>query len=201
MLRLRHSGPALPCVCLLLLLTGLLLPWLVSPSASMTLNAYDLAEWASLHPAQTHTNPPLLASLLLRIQLVIFCALTSCMANGKRMRFAAALCVLALAVAQLPPVEFVYDLGSLNYRQQFGCALASLVPGLGLLRWAVGRLRVWTVLAGSVVGAATAVAGMLQALEVYGLVGGVGGVGAGLWLCVAAYLCLAGVCARDLRNP
>ena len=201
MQRNQRDLPALLCVCLLLLLTGLLLPWLVAPSASMTLNAYDLAEWASLHPAQTQTNPPLPASLPLRIQLVIFCALTSCVATGRRMRIAAAIAIVALAIAQLPPVEFVYDLGSLNYRQQFGCALASLVPGLGLLRWAGGRLRAWTVLAGSVVGAATAVAGMSQALDVYGLVGGVGGVGAGLWLCVAAYLCLAGVSARDLRNP
>ena len=42
-------------LALLLLIIGLcgyLLPWIVAPSSAMTLNAYDLAEWTSLHPLQ-----------------------------------------------------------------------------------------------------------------------------------------------------
>lgn len=47
-------------------LLGYAQPWIVAPAASMTLNAYDLAEWASLIPAQRGTAPPLLVPLLLR---------------------------------------------------------------------------------------------------------------------------------------
>ena len=197
--RLQHSGPALPLACLLLLMAGLLLPWLVAPSASMTLSAYDLAEWVSLHPAQTRANPPLLASLLLRVQFVALCAATGCLPFGKGMRIGAALAIVLLAIAQLPPVEFVNDLGSLNYRQQFGCAIASLILGLGLLRSSGGPWRGWAAIAISVIGAATAVAGMSQALDVYRLVGGAGGIGAGLWLCIVAHLCAAGLGAREIR--
>ena len=53
-------------------LAGYVLPWIVAPSAALTLNAYDLAEWTSLHPLQRQTSPPLLAPLELRLQLVIF---------------------------------------------------------------------------------------------------------------------------------
>jgi len=61
----------LPAMLLLLGLLGYLLPWAVASSAPMTLNAYDLAEWTSLHPAQRQTTPPLLAPLRLRAQLAI----------------------------------------------------------------------------------------------------------------------------------
>ena len=110
----------------LLGLLGYLLPWAVASSAPMTLNAYDLAEWASLHPAQRQTTPPLLAPLLLRAQLVV---LSSIIALSVSQRWVAAAAVVALALAQLPPFEYVYDIANLNYRQQFVLALVSLVAG------------------------------------------------------------------------
>ena len=121
------------CLLLFLLLIGLLgylLPWAVAPSAPMTLNAYDLAEWTSLHPAQRHSSPPLLAPLLLRAQLVILSLTFALVVSRRPWRLISAATVAILALAQLPPFEYVYDIANLNYRQQFGLALASLIAGL-----------------------------------------------------------------------
>ena len=48
-------------------LIAYILPWVNTRATGLTLGAYDLAEWASLHPASIQ----LLPSLLIRLQLVI----------------------------------------------------------------------------------------------------------------------------------
>ena len=190
------GGSLLSASLLALLLAGLLLPWLVAPNAAMTLNAYDLAEWTSLHPAQAGTSPPLLASLLLRLQVLILCALVGAAAQTRRTARVAALLVCLLAVAQLPPVEFVKDLGSLNYRQQFGLALASLLLGLAALRWLRGRWRHGAICLFALIGMATAWLGASQALAVYASLAGGGSIGLGAG--ISAVACL-GLALRSMR--
>ncbi len=183
---------------LLSLLVGLLLPWLLAPNATMTINAYDLAEWASLHPAQRGTDPPLLVPLLLRAQLAILCALAGVAAQCKLEKRAAALVIVALAVAQLPPLEFVNDIGNLNYRQQFGLALASLVLGLAALRWMNRRWQPIFVAVFGLVGALTTLVGASLALAVYASLASGGSAGLGVWIAIASYLCLFGSGFRAL---
>ncbi|MCY4464354.1 MAG: hypothetical protein OXE46_02320 [Chloroflexi bacterium] len=192
------SHPLLNASLLMALLVGLLLPWLLAPSAAMTLNAYDLAEWASLHPAQRGSNPPLLVPLLLRCHLVILCALAGVVAHSKQEKTVAALAIVALAVAQLPPIEFVNDIGNLNYRQQFGLALGGLLLGMMILRWLDRRWQPLFVTGFGLFGALTSLAGATLALDVYASLASGGSTGLGLWIVVAAYVGLFGTGLRAL---
>ena len=178
-------------VPLLLGLLGYVLPWAVAPSASMTLNAFDLAEWTSLYPAQVHTSPPLLAPLLLRAQLLILTLIFGLMASTGPWRALSAIVVLMLALAQLPPFEYVYDLANINYRQQFILALASLIGGLVAL--GLGRRRFARILliALPLAGMATAYAGVSLAFDVYRQLQAVASIGLGPWLLLAGYAAIA----------
>ncbi len=121
-------------VFIALMLALYLFPWLVNPAASLTLNAYDLAEWASLHPAVRDAN--LLTSLLLRLPLP---CLALIVAFSGRRSLIRAFVVLALSIAVLRP-EFFTALGDPNYQQQVALAAVALVGGvIGLS----GILRRW----------------------------------------------------------
>ena len=193
--RMQRRPLLLLLTLLLLGLVGYLLPWAVSASAPMTLNAYDLAEWASLHPAQRQTTPPLLAPLLLRAQLAILTLILALPASGRSMRAICALAVVALALAQLPPFEYVYDIANLNYRQQFGLALASLIAGLAATRLANRRIIRMLLVILPIAGIFAVIAGVTQALEVYRLTQTVAGIGLGPWLLCASYI---GIAAANL---
>lgn len=190
-----HQRRLLLLAVLLLGLAGYLLPWAVSSSAPMTLNAYDLAEWASLHPAQRQTTPPLLAPLLLRVQLVICTLILALPASGRPMRAMSAAAVVVLALAQLPPFEYVYDIANLNYRQQFGLALASMIAGLAATRLANRRIIRILLVVLPIAGIISVIAGVAQALEVYRLTQSVAGIGLGPWLLCASYV---GIVAANL---
>ncbi len=169
-----------------------LLPWLVATSAPLTLNAYDLAEWVSLHPSQRHTSPPLMATLLLRLQLLMLSVMLGALPANKPWKLASAILIVLLAIAQLPPLEFVLDPGNLNYRQQFGLALASLFFGMLFLRFLRPRLRSIALIALPMVGIVSALMGMSRALEVFAVLQVDGATGLGMWLLIASYLgCLA----------
>ena len=180
---------SLPVMLLLLALLGYLLPWAIAPSAPMTLNAYDLAEWTSLHPAQRQTNPPLLAPLLLRAQLLI---LSLALALTVSQSWVAAAAIVALALAQLPPFEYVYDIANLNYRQQFALALVSLVAGLAATRFKNRRLTRFALFLLPVAGIFSVHAGVAQAFEVFRQPAAMG---FGPWILTASY---AGIAAFSL---
>jgi len=117
----------------LLLLVALLAyaaPWLINSSVSISPNAYDLADWASLHPASRMTTIPLLTSLFLRLPLVCVALLIALRAiHSVKTRWIALLCVLLIAAALLPPLEFFTSASSdTNYQQQ---AILSIVTILG----------------------------------------------------------------------
>ena len=180
---------------LLLGLLGYLLPWAVASSAPMTLNAFDLAEWTSLYPAQRHTDPPLLAPLLLRAQLVILTVIFALTASGRPGKAITAAAVLLLALAQLPPFEYVYDIANLNYRQQFGLALVSLIGGLLATLASKRRLARILLIGLAAVGIVSVYAGVSQAFDVLRQLQVIASVGLGPWLLIASY---AGIAATVL---
>ena len=184
---------------LLLALLGYVLPWAIATSAPMTLNAFDLAEWTSLYPAQRHTSPPLLAPLLLRAQLVILTLTFGLLASRWPWRLISAIVVLILALAQLPPFEYVYDLANVNYKQQFFLALASLIGGLVAI--GLGRRRFARILliALPVMGLVTMYAGVSLAFDVYRQLQSVASIGLGPWLLLASYAGIAALGLRGLR--
>ncbi len=191
----KHPLPLL--ILLTLALLGYVLPWAVTSSAPMTLNAYDLAEWTSLHPAQRHTEPPLLAPLLLRAQLVILTLSLALAASG---RWTTALVVLLLALAQLPPFEYVYDFANLNYRQQFGLALFSLSAGLVATRFGQRRLMRFLLIVLPILGLVSVYAGVSQAFEVYRQLQSAASVGVGPWLLAVSYVGIAAIGLLAVRR-
>lgn len=189
-----------PALCLLAI-AAYLLPWVLAANAAMTLNAFDLAEWTSLHPLQQSAAPPLLASLLLRVQLPILALCIALWARSRSHRIFAALMVLALAAAQLPPLEFLQNFADPNYRQQLALAGATIALAIGLRLLVKQRYR--TLLTGllALLGIITALAGLDQALELYRATLERGEAGGGLWLIVLAYASMAVYCLRDFRKP
>lgn len=166
---------------LILGLAGYLLPWIVAPTAPLTLNAYDLAEWTTLHPNQRGT--PLAVPLLLRLQLPIIAMLTALFACGRRIKPLAALMIALLALAQFPPLEFVtIARHDSNYQQQFLLAAISLVAGLGLLACKPSRLLVLAAFGLAIIGLAASLVGQHQARLLYemSLQESAPGVGAGV---------------------
>lgn len=178
-------------------LCGYALSWIVAPVGSMTLNGHDLAEWASLVPSQRATSPPLLASLLLRLQPLMLSLLLGSAAAGRGGMALSAAAICLLAAAQLPPFEFVYDINNLNYRQQFGLAAFSLIGGLCLIPLRSRRPSLMVVLFITAAGLVTSALGLSMALELYGVFSLDAVAGAGFWVVGLSY---AGLIASALRE-
>ncbi len=106
------------------------LPWVVNPGAGLSLNPVDLAEWTSLNPTIQNQTPSLLTTFLLRTPLLVVAVLFALAAN-RSTRPLAALLVVVLAAAQLPPFEILSNFSNPNYQQQ--ALLAGLTLVLGLL--------------------------------------------------------------------
>ncbi len=175
-------------------------PWLVASSGAMTLNAFDLAEWASLVPAQRGTNPPLVLPLFLRLQLLILSLLLAVIVSGRRKMLLAAAVICLIAAAQLPPVEFVYDINNLNYRQQFGLAAASLIGGFALLPLEHALSSRLLKLALAAAGIATASSGLAGSMTLYSQFGLAAATGAGIWILSFSYSAMIALTLLDLRT-
>ncbi len=145
-----------------LMLVLYLFPWLVNPAASLSPNAYDLAEWASLHPAVHAQTPILLTSLLLRLPLACLALLV---AFSTRRGIIPALLIGLIAVALLPPLEFIYSLDDPNYRQQATLALLALVGGAVGWSGLLPRYRHWIAAAVALIGAAASLIGLAQGYD------------------------------------
>jgi hypothetical protein len=112
-------------------LIGYFLPWVWHSAAALTANAYDLAEWANLHPAVRNGSTPMLAPFLLRFDLAgiaLLCALRSARATNRGVRWLYGGLSLILAITLLPPIDFFRSAGDdPNYRQQFYIAVATFI--------------------------------------------------------------------------
>ena len=150
----------------LLLLAAYLLPWVSNPGVSLSPGGYDLAEWASIHPAAMAESPPLLTTLLLRLPLVCAtAALTYSFLLNRTSRLLGAGAVALMSIALLPPFEFVDDPGNWNYRQQLALAVITFgLAGFGLTG-RLGQFRRWISMGAAAMGVATALLGVSHALQ------------------------------------
>lgn len=96
-------------------------PWYTHSTAAFTLNAFDLAEWTSLHPAVRASSPALLTSFLLRAPQLALIAVLALLANGPgdaRARWLLRAAALLIALRFVPPREFFGSAASdPNFRQ------------------------------------------------------------------------------------
>lgn len=180
-------------------LFGFAQPWIVAPSGSMTLNAFDLAEWTSLHPTQRATSPPMLTPLMLRLQLLILSVILGALPTGSSARACAAIMILVLTLAQLPPLDIVYDPNNLNYRQQLYLAAASLTASFCLFAVNRRRIALLASIALPIIGIATASYGLAEAAGLYQHFEIGQAPGAGIWILGASYIGIAAI-AGALRH-
>lgn len=191
-------------ILLVLLAAYALLPWVTHPTAALTSNAYDLAEWASIFPA-VRSEPLLLTALLLRLPLVgAAWWVAGWKASSQRTAYILSLqgaVVVVIAVALLPPFEFLTSgRGDPNYQQQALLAAAALIGGLAILWWRSrahhdAPLRLLS--AGAlVIGAGAGLWGTAQALSLWQSVGITASIGAGGIVFAAAALVAAWLTLR-----
>lgn len=169
-------------------------PWLVNSGASLSADAYDLAEWASLHPAARVSTPLLLTSFLLRLPpvcMVIFVALNIRPSYTSHRRLAV-LFVMGTAVGLLPPLEFFSQASAdLNYRQQFALASIAFLGGLIGLTWRSGNANRWLAAGVGITGAVASAAGLIQSYNLAQEFSLATQVGIGGLLLIALFLALA----------
>jgi len=185
---MRNSNLSFIYLCIILGLIGYILPWIVTPTAPLTLGAYDLAEWASLHPSQPYTTPVLIVPLFLRIQLVIITLIIALSAQTNKLQFIAIVAIIPLSIAQLPPLEFLtIATDNINYQQQFILATISLVIGLTATKFKpllyvpfIGLLLV-------VAGLVSAIVGVQQAQSLYNMSLQENSLGMGIIIMCVAY--------------
>ncbi|NWF68799.1 MAG: hypothetical protein HXY40_06925 [Chloroflexi bacterium] len=161
-----------PFLLLLVVLTVLpySLPWLVNRGAGLSFNAYDLAEWASLHPVAHTMHPAMLPTLLLRAQLTIITLMIALCAgrafSDLRWGFCALL-VVALVLAQMPPFEFfAVARTDTNYGMQFTLTLFSLFVGVVALS---GAFSAWRTRLMALLALAGIVTSLIALAQVHGL--------------------------------
>lgn len=154
-------------VTLAITLVCYMLPWVRTPASALSLGAYDLAEWASLHPIVRETTPYLWSSLALRLPLaVIGILIASYIAQTPFRRLFGMAVVLLTAIVLLPPLEFftIYR-DDVNYRQQFILTFATLILGTILLPRRLANIKPILLSLVSGIGAIAAGIGLSQSLR------------------------------------
>lgn len=127
-------------------LVGYMMPWVSTPGTGLSLGGYDLAEWASLHPASQTTRPIMLTSLLLRV-VPAFLALIIAFNTGKQYNkriagLVGSIFVTVTTLLLLPPLEFFTEArNNPNYQQQFIISIGVLGIGFFALRGLLDRWR------------------------------------------------------------
>jgi len=138
------------------------LSWLINPGVSLSLGAYDLAEWTSLHPVVRGSNPALWITLVLRLPMVCAGLIIACGVLQERQSIRLLL-VFLIGAALLPPIEFFTQYRhDPNYQQQFFLALVIWAGGilsLGFKRPGYTRLLIILL---ALIGAVCSLVGLLQ---------------------------------------
>ena len=153
---------------LFLALVAYAIPWVVNPSIGLTLTAYDLAEWTSLHPEVRNESPALLTSLLLRLPLMCLAIIVGFAAPTPPLRssawWLALVFVLFLVASALPPLEFFIEArNDTNYQQQFFLTVGAFVSGLIGLTGLLPKLRPYVVILFGGIGGLAGILGLLEA--------------------------------------
>lgn len=179
----------------LLSLFFFMIPWVINQGAGLTAGAYDLAEWTTLHPASRAQSPPLLTGLLLRLQplLILNILLLNIPYKSRSRWLAGSLLTLLLCLALLPPLEFLSSAEDLNYRQQLGLSIATLITGFINVQSLLKRLQTVLIPLLLLAGIVAAVAGLSQTItymQQYGLIAQPGPGGLGLTITYVIWLLL-----------
>ena len=111
-------------------------------------------------------------------------------ARGRIQKLISALAIGMLAVAQLPPLEFVLDINNLNYSQQFVLAATSLVISCVLMLPVLRRWSTPAVIALATTGIVSSALGLSEAMQLYGEFQLNTAPGAGIWLLSLGYAAL-----------
>ncbi len=164
--RQRLLIAALSVLCLI----AYMLPWTNSPGVSLSMGAYDLAEWASLTPAARAESPQLLTSLLLRLPLACIAVIFAfSVAHSLRItagRWLGVAFVVMIVLLQLPPFAFATTgRHDPNYQQQFLVAMVTLFGGLLGVSGYLHRWTKWVISGLVITGTATSLIGFLRAHE------------------------------------
>jgi hypothetical protein len=163
----RLNFAALIPLLLVLAIIGYMLPWVKTPAQSLSMGAYDLSEWTSLHPVVRQTLPFLWVTLTLRVPLAIMgILLATYFGSTLHYNMIGLLLILVTAIALLPPLEFftVYREDP-NYQQQFFLALLTIVIGVIITIWRNRQLQRILPLLLSLLGCLSAAAGLYQAYQ------------------------------------
>lgn len=103
-------------------IVGYSLPWLVSSGVGLQPNAYDLAEWLTLHPTVRATSSILLPALLIRFVLPAIgwlLLLNLHLSQTRLRRIVYWLLISGIFIALNPPLDFFRgQFRDLNYQQQ-----------------------------------------------------------------------------------
>jgi hypothetical protein len=119
-------------VCLLT--SALFMPFTSTDAGSLSFNLFDLAEWASLLPAERDAEISLLLPFMLRVQIVcVLMFVVYLLTMRKTLHGSAVLLSIIVAVSQLPPIEIISNPNDPNYRQQLLIAALSLASSWGVL--------------------------------------------------------------------
>jgi hypothetical protein len=143
------------------------MPWFAHKTAGFTMNAYDLAEWSSLHPATHASNPPMLTSFLLRLPHILLLFAAGLAANGlrdARLRWITRSVALLLVLRFVPPVEFFRSQSTdANYRQMLLLTMVGGVLVLTSLAVRPGRIGQGLLAASLVISVGTGLWGLSRA--------------------------------------
>lgn len=117
-------------VLILIAIVGYTIPWLINRSTGLTMGAYDLAEWASLHPQVRFESELLLTPLLLRLPLALMALMIVFVASKEYLREIRLICFAVLALYLLPPLEFLtVSRNDVNYVQGFILVVIMSIAG------------------------------------------------------------------------
>jgi hypothetical protein len=154
-------------------LIGYYVTWINNRAAALSANAFDLAEWVGIVPAVRYAQPPLSAPFALRAALVCLAwlfALRGALAQRLAVRVAMSILGLALALSLRPPIAFFRgETGDPNYQQLAALCLVAtsgvLLIGAATWRGMARGWWLWLSLLLTLIGAASAVLGLIGALE------------------------------------
>jgi hypothetical protein len=135
------------------------------------MDAFDLAEWTSLHPAVITNSPSMLTTVLLRlIPLLVIASLTINSPPSRKhyLWWMSVFITLLVAITLFPPLEFLTtDRENINYRQQSAIFLGVLVVGSIGLSGIFYRFRHPSTIVIGIVAIFVSIFGLVNAFQLY----------------------------------
>lgn len=181
------------------------LPWIASGTAGLSLNAYDLAEWSSLHPSVVNMTPSLLTTFLLRLPLTCLTLIIAASTPQPPFRSIAwwmmSIIVLILTITLLPPLEFLStDSSNNNYRQMFALSVFTGLFGISFIMGMGQRWQKYLIILLALMGLIVSIGGIALGINLYADFFLPRGIGIGALLTPALFGVIAIVTWRDSKT-